>query len=277
MFKSKPKLVSRNGLIAVAGVYLFLMAGLWAFQERVVFSPASKSTGNWAFCEHAPGVTEIKFETVDGKNLVGWFAKHDQAKLTILLFHGAAENIAMLGHEISTLRKHLQANIMVFDYRGFGKSEGSPTEQGLILDGQAAMRKLNELTDTMPSEVLIIGRSLGGGPALRTAIDLGAKGLVLHSTYAALDDLCANKMWFMPVRLLIRIHFRSIDWIKNYQGPVLVAHGTDDRLIPFENSERLFAASKSRKKYFLKQESRGHHDALTSEFLKEVSGFANGL
>lgn len=278
MTNSSPqRYISKNTIVVVASAYLFLCAGLWAFQERLIFSPIDTSVGNWTFCDAHDWATEVSFESNDGTKLVGLYAEKADATNSVLLFHGAKENVGTVCEEICVLREKLNANVFAFDYRGFGKSEGFPSEQGLIEDGHAAMEKLNELSGTQAEQVVIIGRSLGGGAASRVAIDVGTKGLVLHSTYAALDDLCASKLPFVPVRPLLRNRFRTIDWIADYKAPVLFAHGTEDSLIPIANSEKLFAVSRSPKKEFYRQASVGHFDALNYEFIDEVKQFIDAI
>jgi len=277
MNKSGPVFFSKSGLSVLASVYVLICIVLWSCQEKLIYSPIDDSVGNWKFCKEHEWASEVSFESEDGTKLMGYYLEKENASSSVLLFHGAHENIGTVTNEACVLRNELNANVFVFDYRGFGKSEGLPDEQGLIEDGHAAMEKLNELSGTVPGDVVVIGRSLGGGPASKTAIDLGAKALVLHSTYAALDDLCASKMPYLPVRLLLRTRFRTSDWIAEFKNPILLAHGTADKLIPIDNSEILFAKSESQVKRFYRQESLGHYNALNSEYIAEVKRFISDL
>ena len=263
-----------RSLIRMAGFYVLLVGILVCCQDYLIYVQPNQSRCMWNFPEERPWLSPIHFSSEDGTRLHGWFAKPEGAAAgTILFCHGNGENVGTQFNEVTNLCQQLNLNVLVFDYRGFGLSDGKANEEGLLMDGRAAMRKLNELTNTKPEEVFILGRSLGGGVAVKTAVDLGAKGLILNSTYSAIDDVAASKFWWMPVRLVIRTRMRSVDWIANFRGPLLCTHGTEDGLLPFWSGKKLFDGCPSTDKTFYRQEGRGHHDTLNREFYLNLRDF----
>ncbi len=243
-------------------------------QDQLIYQPKSEHVGDWEFAAENDWVQEISFESADGTRLVGWYGQSSRpARETILYFHGNAENIATQKNELVNFCQSLGMNLFMVDYRGFGKSDGAPTENGLLMDGLAAMQKLNEISKTNPEDVVVLGRSLGGAIAAHVATELGAKALVLHSTFASLDDLIADKFWYLPVKCLLWNRLRTIDRIGKYHGPVLIAHGADDRLIPIDNGERLFESCRSNVKSFVRQHRVGHHDCANRQFYVELNRF----
>lgn len=171
----------------------------------------------------------------------------------------------------------MNASILVFDYRGYGHSEGSPFEAGIILDGVAAQQWLAEQTDLSPDEVILFGRSLGSAVAVAAAEQLGAKALVLYGTFSNMDDMAASRYPFVPVRLLMRNTYHSQERIRHFAGPVLQFHGTSDELIPIEFARPLFDAVTSKHKQFIEIPNGHHNDPLPEDFCENVDEFLSGI
>lgn len=263
------------GSVARLGAFYALLCGaLWLLQDRLIYQRAGERVGDWSIVDTTTWVTEVSFPSEDGTPLVGWYGRAaSPSRGVVLYFHGNAENVATQAHELINFCQQLQFDCLIVDYRGYGKSRGVPSEAGLMMDARAAMRRLNSLSGSQPSEVVVFGRSLGGAAAAHVASQLGAKCLVLHSAFASMDDLAASKFWFVPTRRLLWNHLRTIDSVRDYHGPVFIAHGTRDTLVPFVHSERLFAASPSSTKTFLRQEGSTHFDAANREFYVELNRF----
>ena len=130
------------------------------------------------------------------------------------------------------LRSTLNAELFVFDYRGFGKSEGVPFEQGVLEDSEAALEWLKNKSGKSSDQIIIAGHSIGGAPAVHLAASQGAKALVLQRTFNAITEPAAYKFPWLPIRYVMRNQLRSVDWIKDFSGPVFQSHGMEDRLIP---------------------------------------------
>jgi fermentation-respiration switch protein FrsA (DUF1100 family) len=139
--------------------------------------------------------------------------------------------------------RRLGFSVLVFDYRGYGKSEGSPNEKGVLLDARAARAWLAKRTGVAEREIVLWGESLGGGVAVDLAARDGARGLILESTFTSLPDVAAVHFRFLPVRLLMRSRLDSLNLIGQYKGPLLLSHGTADEIIPYALGQQLFAAA----------------------------------
>ncbi|MCA9176724.1 MAG: alpha/beta hydrolase [Planctomycetales bacterium] len=272
--QGSPAMEARS-VIRLTLFYVLLTGTLCALQDQWIYHRAGESVGDWTFVETEDWVSEISFSSEDGTELSGWYGTTDghSSRGTVLYFHGNAENVATQRHELTNICRSLHYNCLVVDYRGFGRSRGAPSEAGILMDARAAMRMLNELSGTRPADVIVYGRSLGGAPAAHVASELGAKCLVLHSTYAAMDDLVAGKLWFAPMHWLLWNHLRTIEWVRAYRGPTFIAHGKRDNLIPFAHAERLYAASTSSHKVFLPQPDASHFDAANREFYLALHRF----
>lgn len=223
------------------------------------------------------GGEEVWFHSKDQTKLHGWYFPQSDSTRAIVYFHGngedADQNVQLGAH----LRDCLNASVLVFDYRGYGHSEGTPFEEGIISDAIAAQQWIAEQTHLSPSEVILFGRSLGGGVAVAAAEQLGAKAILLHSTFANMDDIAANQYRFVPVRFLMRNPFRSIERMKHFDGPVLQFHGTADELIPIEFTQPLFDAVTNKHKKFVEIPHGRHNDPLADDFCEVVNEFLAGV
>jgi fermentation-respiration switch protein FrsA (DUF1100 family) len=161
---------------------------------------------------------------------------------------------------------------MVFDYRGYGRSDGVPTESGLLQDARAARRWLAERTGVDERQIVLLGESLGGGVAVDLAAHDGAAGLVLESTFTSLPDVARHHLPYLPVSFLMRNRFNSLAKIKDYHGPLMIAHGDADPLIPLEHAKRLHQAA-SGPKWLVTIPDAGHNWTPTAEYLDALDRF----
>lgn len=233
--------------------------------------PLSRSNWNPTDLGHE----DVWIESADGTRLHGWLVEHDESKHTVLYFHGNGEQVADAAQRISLLRDELQASVLVFDYRGYGKSEGKPHEAGVVADGIAAQTWLANRTGMQPDEVVLIGRSIGGGVAVASAAELGAKALVLQSTFATMVDTAAMHYPWLPVRTLMRNRYNSLERIASYKGPVLQSHGTDDQVVLLEQGRELFEAVPSADKRFITHEGGMHNTPQPPGYYEELREFLN--
>ena len=192
----------------------------------------------------------------------------------VSLFHGNAENVAQSAARMGQpIRQALDADVFVAEYRGFGKSEGWPTATGLLQDATAAMDWVCQRTGKEPGDIIVVGHSLGGGPACHVAATCGCQTLILDRTY---DSLAAAAQWnypIFPIKLLMRNDFPSDQWIKNYQGPVFISHGDQDTLIPVECAQRLFDAAPCKKKELMIVPKWGHWGRFPANYWRDVERF----
>lgn len=180
---------------------------------------------------------DIFFKTTDGLNLNGWFLPHQEAKYTILFCHGNAGNIS---HRIENLKffHELGLNIFIFDYRGYGKSKGRPSERGLYLDTQAAYDYL--LSRGIPKEQIIgYGESLGGASIIDLAAKNKLKALIVESTFTTAKEMAKIIYPFLPSGV-VSIRLDSLSKIKSINIPKLLIHSVDDEITPYRLGKKLF-------------------------------------
>src|SRR4051794_25352543 len=177
-----------------------LPAGFRTVDEAVIFQPRPYPDGPWT---PPPGVEEARFQTPDGARLNGWFAPALNPRAVVLFCHGNAGNVAYNRQVIDLFRDHLNTSVLVFDYRGYGKSDGTPNEAGVLDDARAARRWLATHCGVKEPDIVLVGHSLGGGVAVDLAARDGARGLVLWNTFTSLPDVAAN-IFHVPVRPLMK-------------------------------------------------------------------------
>jgi len=261
----------RTAAVSYCGVLLLLL-----LLENTLLYPAPKfPEGDWKapYLDHE----DVHFTSPDGTKLHGWLAEHPNPRAVLMYCHGNGDCVGFLGPLIQELRDKHQLTVFAFDYRGYGKSEGSPSEAGILADGDAAQKWLAQRTGRRPQDIVLMGRSLGGGVAVDLAANNGAHGLILQNTPTSMPDAAACMYWFAPVHLLMKNRYDSVSKIGRYTGPVLISHGTADTLVPFSLGQRLFAAVKSEVKRFFPIESGGHNDPEPPEYETALEEFLASL
>ncbi len=258
-------------LVIPVAIYLGMLLLLYLMQSRLIYYPNLPSRD----LETTPAALGLEFRsltisTTDDIRLHAWFLPAEKPRATLLFCHGNAGNIS---HRLDTLRifHGLGLNVLIFDYRGYGLSEGSPSESGSYEDAQAVWRYLRDDLGIPADKILIFGRSLGGAVAANLATRYAAGGLILESTFTSVPDLAASLYPFFPVRWLSRFGYHTQQALSSISAPILVAHSPDDEVIPFEHGERLFQSA-TPPKTFLKL-SGGHNDG----FLQSGETYIRGL
>ena len=248
--------------------YLGAAIVLLFLQSRLMYHPVRE-------LETTPGQSGLEFEDVflttsDGVKLHGWYVPAPNRKGVFLFFHGNAGNISHRVDSIGIFHR-IGYDVFIIDYRGYGRSEGKPTEKGTYRDAEAAWRYLTEQRGISPREIVIFGRSLGGAVAMELAAKHGPATIIVESGFTSAPDLAASTFPFFPVRWLCRFRYNSLERIASLHCPVLVIHSQDDDLIPFENGRRLFDAAPSPKQFL--QIEGGHNDG----FMVSIDAYLRGL
>ena len=220
---------------------------------------------------------DVYFRGDDGTTLHAWYVPHPSPRAVILYNHGNGVDVPRLAGRLQVLHDRIGASVLAWDYRGYGQSEGKPHEENLIADGRVALDLLAELAEVPPTSIVLMGRSLGGGVAVALAAETPVGGLVLDRTFSRLTDTAAAHYPWLPVRWLMQNRFPSIERIASYDGPLLQTHGTEDRIIPFELAEQLFAAAPSAKKQFIRIEGGDHNGPLPDECYDALEEFLEGI
>lgn len=240
--------------LASAAVYAIFCAALFILQDRMIYQPR----GEMIFSPPAVGLQfeDVRFRTPDGVALHGWFVPTGKPSAGVLLFlHGNAGNIS---HRLGSIRifHDLGLNVFIFDYRGYGLSEGTPSEEGLYLDGRAALGVLLDRGFT-PEDIVIFGRSLGGAVAARISLETPPAALILESSFTSLPSLASMVFPLFPLRFLLRSGYHTDRILPGVRCPLLVVHSPDDDIIPFSHGMKLFELA-SEPKTFL--QTRGGHN-----------------
>jgi uncharacterized protein len=246
------------GLLIAVGTLAFMLR--W-FEHSQVYHPdrSLRATG----AELGRPFQEVWFRTDDGVELNGWFFPADtnslQKGMTVLVCHGNGGNISY-GLDLCHALLTTGVNVLTFDYRGYGKSRGRPSEAGTYQDAQTAYRWLRG-RGFAAREILAYGESLGGGVASELALRAPLGGLVLQSSFSSIPDVGAELFPWLPARWLARIQYDTIHKLPRLRLPLLVMHSRADDLIGFHHGERNFAAANPPKLFC--EIKGGHNDALS--------------
>jgi fermentation-respiration switch protein FrsA (DUF1100 family) len=235
------------------GVVLLLL------QPRLLYHPVREISLTPADLSRA--YDQVQFHGADGIRLTGWHVPARDSPFTILLCHGNGGNISHLFDSID-LFQGLGLSCFVFDYRGYGRSAGRPTEAGTYLDAQAAYDWLTGEKGVPPDRIVLLGRSLGGSIAAHLAARVPCRALVLEGAFTSYVDMAARLFPYLPVRLFRRFLFRydTLASLRAVRCPVLVIHSRDDELVPFEFGLRLFEAAPEPKRFL--EISGGHNEGF---------------
>lgn len=238
--------VMLNLFLAAVVAYAVILLLVFLFQPRLVYFPQVER--ELTATPRAAGLDyeDITLHTADGVKLHGWWVPAREARGTVLLMHGNAGNIShRLGY--LTMFNRLGYSVLLFDYRGYGKSGGNPDEEGTYRDADAAWQHLTEARKLPARDIVLVGESLGGGIATWLAVKYPPRALILASTFTSVPDLGAQIYPWLPVRLLARVNYDNLSRIGKIEAPVLIAHSRDDDVIPFAHGEALFAAAREPK------------------------------
>jgi len=254
----------RSLLLIPIFVYLGLAIIAWFFPNKVLFRPPRAS--------YKDDSSIIKLNTSNGETVSAKFYENDSAGFTILFSHGNAEDIGNIEHFILNLRDSGFA-VLVYDYNGYGTSEGSPSENNTYADIDAAYKYLTEIKKIEPGKIIVHGRSIGGGPAADLASREPVGGLIMESTFTSASRVLTN------TRIFPFDKFENINKIGSVRCPVLVIHGKKDRTISFQHGEKLFDAAKE-PKFSLWVDNAGHnnlYNVASETYLKTMRDFADNL
>ena len=243
-------------------------------ERSLIFAPSRYPAGNW----HPAGLAfeDAWFVAGDGAKLHGWYVPHSQARVVVLFCHGNGGNVAMWSDVQRILRDRMGVASLSFDYRGYGRSEGTPSETGVLADGRAARAWLARRVGIAENQIVVMGRSLGGAVAVDLAAADGARGLILESTFTSLPEVAQANMPMLSPGSVMQTQLNSLAKIGNYHGPLLQSHGTADRLIPFAMGRRLFEAANEPKR-FIAIQGGDHNDPQSDEYYKALSEFFGQL
>jgi fermentation-respiration switch protein FrsA (DUF1100 family) len=260
--------------LAVAGVLVLV----WLAQRTLIYFPDRDLP--------PPAVTgladfeDVRIPVADGVTLGGWFlpARPQPPAWTLVVFNGNAGNRAYR-IPLATALRRLGLSVLLFDYRGFGDSTGSPTEPGLRDDARAVHAYLARRTDVRADRIVYFGESLGTAVAVQLAVEHPPAALILRSPFTSLVDVGRLHYPILPVRWLLRDRFSSIDAIERVRSPVLIVAGDRDRIVPLEQSRQLFDRTPEPRQLLIVS-GADHNDAELldgRQMIEAVRKFLEGL
>lgn len=220
---------------ALALAYAAMVGGLYAAQDRFIY-PAPQTRHN-----PAPGFAAEMLTTADGLALQAHWRAPAEGRPSIVFFHGNGGSLALAAQEMRGFAAE-GYGVLLVEYRGYGGNPGSPSEEGFYRDGRAAMAFLAK-RGIAPARTVIVGHSLGTGTASQMAQEFAPAALVLLAPFTSLPDVAAEAMPLVPARWLVRGRFDNLAKVPGLAVPVLILHGTADRVVPFALGERLAGAA----------------------------------
>ena len=233
-------------VLIVTALFLGAMSLLYVFQEKMIFFPGRRVAAT-------PASIGLHYEDVylsaeDDIRLHGWHVPHPDAQATLLFFHGNAGNISHRLDSVSIFHD-LGLSVFIIDYRGYGNSEGRPTEQGTYLDARAAWNYLVDERRLRPDEIIVFGRSLGGAVAAALAARVTPAAVILESTFTSVKELGKHYYPYLPVSRIARVRYPVDEYVTTFNCPVLVIHSPRDDVVPFRYGQRLFATAREPKMF----------------------------
>lgn len=299
LFRFTASFLSNRGwgwriLCLAALLYIGLMLYAMTIADRIIFQPSKYPSGNWTIVSNAAGneqsaprFEDVWLSTADGVRIHGWYVtsvgkanKADRAafyRITILFCHGNGGNISDRAELVSKFTG-LPADVFIFDYRGYGKSEGVPSEQGVYADAQAAWDYLQNRADAKDRQIILYGESLGGAVAIELASRVHPAGLIVQSSFTSIADMAKTLLPIIP-GFVIRTKMDSLSKVPLLPCPKLFIHSPADDVVPFRLGKRLFESA-SEPKQFYEVPSARHNETDTvggAQYLETISRFVAAI
>ena len=234
---------------------------------------------------------DVHFEASDGVKLHGWFvparaggpgapggAGGAGETPTLIWFHGNGGNLSHRVENIALLHQKVAANIFIFDYRGYGRSEGTPSEEGTYRDAEGAVRYLLSRKDVDEDRLIHFGRSLGASVALEEALRRPPAGMILESPFTSVGAM-AQKLYLLPIGRFLKTRYDNLSKIKKFRLPLLVLHGDRDGIVPLSMGRALFEAANDPKDFYVIK-GAGHNDSYVTggeAYFRRLASFIQKL
>jgi fermentation-respiration switch protein FrsA (DUF1100 family) len=258
-------------VLAWLAVAMVVTLGLvWVFQRSLIYLPTQLVPSP------PPGVAEVSYATEDGLTLTAWLVESEASRGSVIVFNGNAGNRS---HRLPLARAlaDIGLTVLLTDYRGYGGNPGSPSEDGLALDARAA---IGYMTDRAENDSLIyFGESLGAGVAIGLAIQHPPGAMILRSPFTSLPDIAGVHYRWLPSSLLLKDRYQNLNRVGDVEAPLLVITGTEDSIVPSEQSEAVYQAANQPKEILLVDGANHNDTALLDgdEMIEGISGFLDGV
>jgi uncharacterized protein len=227
------------------------------FEHAFIFHPTT-------VIERTPAHAGLDFKDVyfyasDGVRLNGWFVPHAEARSVLIWFHGNAGNISHRVDNLKRLHDHAKLSIFLFDYRGYGRSQGRPFENGTYLDGEAAVTYVRDHLAIETGRMVLFGRSLGAAVAAETATRFDIQALILESPFVSIREMARSVFPLLPLGPLLQTRYDILEKVRRVNAPLLVLHGDRDEIVPIAQGKAVFDAAEQPKNFY-RITGAGHND-----------------
>jgi fermentation-respiration switch protein FrsA (DUF1100 family) len=256
---------------------LVLLSGaLLIFEKQLIYFPSRAHDATPA----ALGLAheEVRLTAPDGVRLHGWFLPAPDSRFTVLVCHGNAGNVSHRLDRALLMQPRLRADVLLFDYRGYGASEGAPDEEGTYRDARAAYGWLRD-RGAPARRIVLFGESLGSAVALQLGLEVEAAALVLESPFASIPEMARAVYPFLPLWPFVRTRYDNVGKAPRLRLPLLVTHGDRDEVVPFAQGRKVFEAAPEPKRFFAIA-GAGHNDTYFvggDPYWAEIRAFLDAL
>ena len=251
-------------------IYLVVMIGVYLLQSSLIFYP-DLPTRNIQATPESIGLSyeDVELTTEDNVKLHAWYIPSNNSVRTLLFFHGNAGNIS---HRLESINifNSMGMNVLIIDYRGYGRSNGNISEKGSYLDSKAAWNYLIDVKKVEEKNIVIFGRSLGSSIAAWLASQVNAGALIVESAFSSVPSMGQHIYPFLPVRWLSRYSYDTAKYIQQVNYPVLVAHSVNDEIVPFLEGQAVFDSANEPKTFMNMQ--GGHNNGYRVSGSAYISG-----
>ena len=247
----------RTAALAVVGLTGFMML----FEKQLIYIPHRQLELTPA--EVGLAADEVFLTAEDGVRIHGWYLPVEGSRRTVLICHGNAGNVSHRLDRALLIQSNLGAAVFLFDYRGYGRSEGSPDEEGTYRDARAAYRYLERDRGLDPDRIVLFGESLGAAVALQLALEKRAAALVMESPFASVPAMARALYPFLPLGPVVRTRYDNLAKIGGLRLPLLVLHGDRDEIVPFAQGRQVFEAAPGPKRFYAIPQAR-HNDTYVA-------------
>lgn len=260
--------MAQSLILILVSVWVLLSLLLYFFQPKFVYYPYPDLVATPA--DAGLKYEQVNLTTSDQLRINGWFLPHMKPRATLLFLHGNGGNISHRMEKLLIFNR-LGLAVFIIDYRGYGDSEGSPSEQGTYLDATAAWDYLTKERGIPENRIILYGESLGGAIASWLADRHKAGALILESAFTSIGDMGKHYYPYLPVKLLARIKYPTMEYIHNVTCPVLVIHSKTDDIVPYIQGRKLYESAQEPKSFL---EISGDHN---NGFMQSGQTYSNGI
>ena len=264
-----------NIILVIVTFYVLLLSSVFFFQRNLLYHPSVDNYLKDQDTNKPTGIEKVKITTNDQIDLVGWFYNKNLDKFkTILFFHGNAGSLENRTYKLNHL-KDLNVNFLIIAWRGFSGNEGKPKEMGLYEDADSAIKWL-KMKDINEKDIILYGESLGTGVAVEIAQNKSYAGVILESPFTSMVNMGKKHYPFFPVRFLLKDKFESYKKITNVSVPILIMHGKDDKIVPYDMGKKMYELA-NEPKFFYSQEYGDHMVEYDEKLLLALKKFIQSL